>query len=220
VAHLFRHPGAGVSNACDSATRSKIGRVWYSLRRQKCEIEQDQSGIISVAGLIYSIIQMEEYMDSSTAITLQPIGTVVKKDGEVKIELDRKYGDGLNALEGFGHVIVLWWAHKYAEYRNQVDMMIELPYATGTTAGLFATRSPVRPNPVCISTAEILRVSSDKASIMVDEIDAADGTPVIDLKPYYGTIDRVEEYNQPDWVPGDWPFWRVPIPEEDYGEES
>ena len=81
----------------------------------------------------------------------------------MKIELDGQYSDGLNALDGFGHVVVLWWAHKYVEYRNQIDMVIDLPYAPGTKAGLFATRSPVRPNPVCVSTAEIREISIKKA---------------------------------------------------------
>jgi tRNA (adenine37-N6)-methyltransferase len=138
----------------------------------------------------------------------------------VKIELDGQYSDGLNALDGFGHVVVLWWAHKYVEYRNQIDMVIDLPYAPGTKAGLFATRSPVRPNPVCVSTAEIREISIKKGVIVIDEIDAADGTPVLDIKPYYGTTDRVDAYRQPEWVPDDWPVWRMPIGEEDYGEES
>lgn len=159
-------------------------------------------------------------MKKQGTITLQPIGAVLKKNGKVEIKLDEKYGEGLKSLEGFGHVMVLWWADTYAEYRDQIGMEIELPYAPGTIVGLFATRSPVRPNPVCVSTAKIVDVSPRKGIITVDEMDAADGTPVVDLKPYYGTIDRVEDYSQPEWVPGEWPLWRVPIPEEEYGEES
>ena len=155
-------------------------------------------------------------MANATDFTLQPIGAVIKKNGSVQIKLDGKYGEGLNSLDGFGHVVVVWWAHKYIEYRDQVGMVIDLPYAPGVRAGLFATRSPVRPNPVCISTAEIQDVSA--GTITIDEIDAADGTPVLDIKPYYGTEDRVETYRQPDWVPEEWPVWRVPVPEEDYGE--
>lgn len=158
-------------------------------------------------------------MKETTELTLQPIGTIDKKNGEVKISLHEEYRDGLKSLDGFGHVIVLWWAHKFAEYRNQIDMVMELPYAQRTSAGLFATRSPVRPNPVCVSTAQIRRICGADGTISIDEIDAADGTPIIDIKPYYGTLDRVKTYTQPDWVPADWPLWRVPVPEEDYGEE-
>ena len=150
-------------------------------------------------------------------ISLKQIGAVTKDNGSAKVVLEKRFAKGLEELDGFGHVVILWWAHKYADYRNQVDMVIDLPYSPGTKAGLFATRSPVRPNPVCVSVAEIVDVSSADGVITVDELDAADGTPVLDVKPYYGTIDRVESYRQPDWVPADWPLWRVPIPEEDYG---
>lgn len=159
-------------------------------------------------------------MEKVSDLTLQPIGSIEKNNGTVKIKLDEDYGDGLSGLDGFGHVAVIWWADKYVEYRNQIDMVIDLPYAPGIKAGLFATRSPVRPNPVCVSTAEIKEVSSEGGEMVIDEIDAADGTPVLDIKPYYGTTDRVEEYSQPVWVPEEWPVWRIPIGEEDYGEES
>ena len=155
-------------------------------------------------------------MKDGPDLTLQSIGTVIRENGTVKIKLDRKYGGGLDALSEFSHVMILWWAHKYAEYRNQIDMVIDLPYAPGTKAGLFATRSPVRPNPVCVSIGEVKEVSNIDGTIVVDEIDAADGTPILDVKPYYGVSDRVEEYHQPDWVPAEWPVWRVPVPEEDY----
>jgi tRNA (adenine37-N6)-methyltransferase len=163
---------------------------------------------------------MEDDMENTVDLALQMIGKITKLNGTAKVELDSKFGPGLDGLEGFGHVVIVWWAHKYVEYRNQIDMKIELPYAPGTTAGLFATRSPVRPNPVCITTAEILEVSPDGGYIVIDEIDAAEGTPVLDIKPYYGSIDRVESYKQPDWVPADWPLWRTPEPEENYGESE
>jgi tRNA-Thr(GGU) m(6)t(6)A37 methyltransferase TsaA len=159
-------------------------------------------------------------MEKKPDLTLQSIGAVRKTDDAVKVVLNPEYGEGLESLDGFGHVMVLWWADKYVDYRNQVDMVIDLPYAPGRKAGLFATRSPVRPNPVCVSTAEIMSVSTEARTLVIDEIDAADGTPVLDVKPYYGTSDRVETYSQPNWVPAEWPIWRVPIPEEDYGEES
>lgn len=159
-------------------------------------------------------------MDSIAELTLGSIGLVEKKDGAVKITVGEKYGSGLEALADFGHVLVVWWAHLYVEFRHEVDMVIDLPYAPGIRAGLFATRSPVRPNPVCVSVAEIVEVSPEDGYIVIDEIDAVDQTPVIDIKPYYGTCDRVEDYRQPDWVPDEWPVWRVPISEEDYTSEE
>lgn len=82
-------------------------------------------------------------------------------------------------------------------------MVIDLPYAPGVKAGLFTTRSPVRPNPICINTAKIVSVDIKAGRIDLDEIDAYAGTQVLDIKPYYGCIDRVEEYRQPGWVPAE-----------------
>ena len=149
--------------------------------------------------------------------TLVTIGTVVKKGDVRKIAIRKPYGPGLTELEGFGHVMVLWWADRYAEHRFDAEMVMEAPYAPGVRAGLFATRSPVRPNPIGVNVARIMSVDVGAAEILVDEIDAFDGTPVLDIKPYYGCIDRVEDYRQPDWVPEDWGTWYVPIPEMIYG---
>lgn len=144
------------------------------------------------------------------------VGTVVK-NGEVrKIVLEKSYGAGLKELNGFGHIMVLWWADRYETHRFEAEMVMDLPYASGLRAGLFASRSPVRPNPIGVNIAKILSVDLDTAEITVDEIDAFDGTKVLDIKPYYGCIDRVEDYRQPDWVPEDWGTWYVPIPEMDY----
>ena len=159
-------------------------------------------------------------MERISDFTLQSIGTVERENDTVKIALDGKYGAGLDSLAGFSHVMILWWAHKYAEYRHQVDMVIDLPYAPGIKAGLFATRSPVKPNPVCVSIAEIKDVSYSEGFIITDEIDAVAETPILDIKPYYGVSDRVASYRQPDWVPEEWPLWRVPIPEENYESEE
>ena len=149
-------------------------------------------------------------------MTVRSIGTVEKKNGKKVIQLQSKFSEGLTGLDGFGHVVVLWWADRYAQYRDEVPMLSDLPYAPGTQAGLLATRSPVRPNPIGINIAGIESVDVENGVIEVDEIDAFEGTVILDVKPYYGCIDRVKEYRQPSWVPEDWGEWYVPLPEMDY----
>lgn len=159
-------------------------------------------------------------MTDTETMTLAAIGEV-EKEGEARIiRLEPRYREALVGLEGFSHALVVWWADRYAEYREQVPMTMELPYAPGVTAGLFATRSPVRPNPVAINTARILRVDTGAGVVEVDEIDAFAGTQVLDLKPYYGCLDRVKEYAQPEWVPADWGEWYTPLPEVDYASDG
>lgn len=159
-------------------------------------------------------------MVAQNEMTLVAVGTVEKQDDRRSIVLDPKYRNGITGIEQFSHVIVVWWADRFAEHRFAVDMINELPYAADVESGLFATRSPVRPNPICINTARILGVDLKAGRIDVDEIDAYTGTQVLDIKPYYGCIDRVKEYGQPEWVPADWGEWYVPIPEIDYGSQG
>lgn len=148
--------------------------------------------------------------------TLVTIGTVHKDGDKRTITVDSRYREALTGLDGFSHAIVVWWADRFEEHRFEVDNVIELPYAPGVKTGLLATRSPVRPNPICINTAAVVSVDVESGAIVLDEIDAFAGTRVLDIKPYYGCIDRVKEYKQPEWVPADWGEWYVPLPEMDY----
>ena len=70
--------------------------------------------------------------------------------------------------------------------------------------GLFATRSPVRPNPLALTTVHVLRIDYAKGLIQIDYIDANDGTPVLDIKPYTPSLDRVETPAVPEWC-SHWP---------------
>ena len=70
--------------------------------------------------------------------------------------------------------------------------------------GVFASRSPSRPNPVALSTGRILAVDRERGVPTLDWSDAEDGTPVLDIKPYSSGLDRVMETKEPDWH-ADWP---------------
>jgi tRNA (Thr-GGU) A37 N-methylase len=72
--------------------------------------------------------------------------------------------------------------------------------------GIFATRAPHRPNPITLTTCKILSVDETNGVVQVAEIDALDGSPVIDLKAYFPVCDRVQDVRIPDWLAG-WPEW-------------
>ncbi|MCK4475916.1 MAG: tRNA (N6-threonylcarbamoyladenosine(37)-N6)-methyltransferase TrmO [Methanophagales archaeon] len=94
-----------------------------------------------------------------------------------EIELFKEYEGGLKDIEGFSHLIVLYWLHKSKGY----SLLVRTPWDT-EPHGLFTTRSPHRPNPIGIS---IVRLIERKGNILrVKGIDAIDGTPLIDIKPY------------------------------------
>jgi tRNA (adenine37-N6)-methyltransferase len=143
---------------------------------------------------------------STSAINLSPIGYVRQHNGAFVLELDRHYCPALKELEGFSHVHVLWWGHLYATEEHRAIMQCDQPYRHAPEkVGIFATRSPVRPNPIALTPVAILSIDSDNGLIHVPYIDAEDGTPILDLKPYY-PLDRIKAVSTPAWC-RHWPHW-------------
>lgn len=136
---------------------------------------------------------------------LKPIGKVKNDDSGAFIELEPEYIHGLQALGGFSHINVMWW---FSDCDNQSDRNIlqtEQPYKNAPAVmGVFATRSPTRPNPIALTTSEIISIDFNKGMIRVTFIDANDNTPVLDIKPYTPSFDRVETPGVPVWC-SEWP---------------
>ena len=131
---------------------------------------------------------------------LIPIGKITNREGCVRIELKPEYAGGLEGLDGYGHVQVLWWADRCDNEADRSRLAVEKPYRKGPEVmGIFATRSPARVNPVAVSNAGVAYIDAAKGIVGLHYIDAADGTPVVDLKPYVPSLDRVEHPETPDW---------------------
>lgn len=131
-------------------------------------------------------------------ITLTPIGTV-SMGATTLIRLDEDYAAGLGGLEGFSHILVLWHAHENPSW-EQASLTISKPYRLAPPRlGVFATRSEHRPNPILLSAVPVLHVDTKKGTIEVPWIDAEDGSPVLDIKPYQPSADRVRDVDVPDW---------------------
>ncbi len=81
--------------------------------------------------------------------------------------------------------------------------------------GLFATRAEYRPNPILLTTAQILEVNHNEGTVKINNIDAFDDSAVLDLKAYFPVCDRVQNAHIPPWLKG-WPEW---VPEEGLGLE-
>ena len=115
-----------------------------------------------------------------------------------KIKLEEPYWDGLTGLADFSHAIILTYLHE-AEFNSQIHLkrrprgLAELPLL-----GIFAQRNKDRPNPIGITAVNILSVSDD--CLEVTGLDAVDGTPVLDIKPYFPVYDLMEKAVVPDWV--------------------
>lgn len=140
-----------------------------------------------------------------SALEVRPIG-VLRVDGDgVRVELDPRLAPALKGLEHYSHLHVLWWFSGRDNAADRARLEVNPPHrGTPGPMGVFATRSPCRPNPIAVSTARILEVDEARAVVRLDWTDARDGTPVLDLKPYSPGLDRVEDCAEPAWHE-DWP---------------
>ena len=142
----------------------------------------------------------------SKAVTINPIGTVRAEKGSFWLDIFPKYADGLNQLENFSHINVLWWCHHFDNDKNRKVLQCEQPYQKApASVGIFATRSPIRPNPIGLTIVPIINIV-EGGKIYLPYIDAEDGSPIIDLKPYHPATDRVRDLEVPDWC-RHWPQW-------------
>jgi tRNA-Thr(GGU) m(6)t(6)A37 methyltransferase TsaA len=107
-------------------------------------------------------------------------------DVEGEAVIFSEFVDGLHSLEGFSHIILVYWFHKAKSPKLKVQ-----PYLDQTEHGLFATRAPSRPNPIGISVVELIRIDEDK--IVFKGADMLDGTPLLDIKPYVPGFDGVSD---------------------------
>ena len=105
-----------------------------------------------------------------------------ESDAVCTVHLDPRYEKGLKDLETASHVIVLYWMD-----RAPRNLVLQKPRHYGETRGVFALRSPARPNPIALSVAELVRVIG--ATLEVRGLDCLDGTPLLDLKPYFASTD-------------------------------
>jgi len=111
-----------------------------------------------------------------------PIQPTAAKDVEGTVEIFHEYAEGLKDIEGFSHIILVYHFHLSKEFSLKVK-----PHMNNSLRGVFATRSPSRPNPIGISVVRLIRV---KGNILhIRDVDIVDGTPLLDIKPYVPEFD-------------------------------
>lgn len=144
---------------------------------------------------------------SSKEYHVTPIGRVAAGPQGHALQIAPEYREALEGLEGFGHVLVLWWSHHLDAPEHRSVLTAEQPYRKAPhRIGIFATRSPLRPNPICLSVAPLLEVDRENGLVRVPWLDAGDGTPILDLKPYHPSSDRIRDVQMPAWC-RHWPEW-------------
>ncbi len=112
-----------------------------------------------------------------------PIQPLAAEGVKGHIELFPKYIEGLIDLMGFSHITLLYQLHKI----NGYDLMVK-PFMDNTEHGIFATKSPKRPNAIGLSTVKLLGIENNV--IHIEMVDMLNGTPLIDIKPFFSKFDN------------------------------
>lgn len=105
-----------------------------------------------------------------------------------RLVIDRAYRPGLAGLEGVSHIVILTWLH-----HSPRNLVVQHPRHAAEAKGVFALRSPARPNPVGLHVVRLTGLDTEAGILELDAIDVLDQTPVIDLKPYIAAIDAVPD---------------------------
>jgi tRNA-Thr(GGU) m(6)t(6)A37 methyltransferase TsaA len=151
-------------------------------------------------------------MNQRRELRLHPLGRVTNgrsstarddrwQEAPAEIEIDAAWGGALDGIEEFSHIWVIWWldrfegppdfTHVHPERREEMPLV-----------GILATRSPQRPNPIAMTVVRLLAREGNK--LRVQGLDAYEGTPVLDIKPYLRRGDLIAEATVPKWLERLW----------------
>jgi formylmethanofuran dehydrogenase subunit E len=136
-------------------------------------------------------------MKQQQALELKPIGVIhspykdrdeapyqgYRRKKMSRIEVFREFEEGLQDIDGFSHIVVIYWFHKSQGYH----LMVKTPWDV-VPHGLFTTRSPHRPCPLALTVVEL--ASREENVLRVRGLDAIDGSPLLDIKPYIAVLDE------------------------------
>ena len=161
-------------------------------------------------------------MGEKRELTLRPIGRVIRgqpcpeqdwpEQGQpdqdnrwaeepAEIEIDAAWAEALDGVEGFSHIWVVWWLDRFETTPTSLHVhpqrRQDMPLV-----GLFATRSPHRPCPIAITVVRLLE--RREARLVVQGLDACQGTAIIDIKPYLRRGDLVADATAPEWLEELW----------------
>jgi tRNA-Thr(GGU) m(6)t(6)A37 methyltransferase TsaA len=113
-----------------------------------------------------------------------------ESDAVGRVEIDSRFAAALKGLELCSHIWLLYWMDQARR-----DLIEQVPAHLGRARGTFALRSPVRPNPIAMAAVELQAIEG--TTVIVRKVDCIDGTPLIDIKPYFASIDSVPHAKRP-----------------------
>ncbi len=141
---------------------------------------------------------MEPQALEGMPLELTPVGRVESGEDTCIVHVFLEYEELLDGIEAFSHILVLFWPHKLDTKSRRVRKVHPRRIKTIPKQGVFATRSPARPNPVLITEVQLVKREGPK--LWIKGFDGLDGSPVIDIKPVTRRREYKEGFNVPDWM--------------------
>jgi len=134
-------------------------------------------------------------------IALEPVGRVERRDGKIFVEVEPAYTEALDGIEGFSRIWVIYWFHGNDTPEKRRTLKVHPRYnPANPLTGVFATRSPDRPNLLGLSACRLVRRDGNR--LEVEDLDAWDGSPLLDIKPYLPQFDAFPQTTIPTWAAG------------------
>ena len=144
-------------------------------------------------------------ISNKDSFRISPIGFIRREGDKIFLDIKDEYIPGLKEIQHFSHLQVIWWFSRFSGESSRNILLCHPPYDAPET-GVFACRSPRRPNPIALTTVEIEDVDLDNGLIYINNIDAHADSPIIDIKGYFPVCDRVKDVKVPKWA-SDWDEW-------------
>ena len=127
------------------------------------------------------------------------IGLVESSGEPSRIKIFPEFCIGLEGLNNFSHVIVLYWFHLRDNVNERRTLQVVPRRHPGAPqVGVFASRSPSRPNPIGLCVVELIKI--EECTLTVKGLDALEGSPIIDIKPYIPRADAIPNASAPEWT--------------------
>jgi len=192
--------------------KQEIEKVVFDIKPYfPCEDRVREScGEYIIGNQYFNNTMQYELKENESEYSIESIGNIRKVNGENIIEvIDTNI---FKKIKGYSHIKIMWWFHRFDNIKYRRCVECDPPYENAPKTGVFASRSPVRPNPIAMTTAKIIRCDEVNGRIYVNNTECFDNTPCIDICPYIKDSDSTNKYKVPHWLEH-WPEWlddRIP----------
>lgn len=169
-------------------------------------MNNSENGIIEIlpVGRVSSPIDTVNLKADSSGLKQDELNQITRKHRKQiretisQLVINEEYQELLDGIEAFSHVLVLYWPHLLDPERRKLKKVHPMGRKEFPLTGIFATRSPARPNPVLVSVVQVIERKENV--LVVKGLEAVDGSPVIDIKPHTSSYDTLDKPKVPAWM--------------------